>query len=498
MPTFSLTTFSFSRCVIGVLLCTLNISCAVGPNFEKPQGPLVSQYTETTMPEKTISAPIQIGEAQHFIKGKEISDQWWELFHSPSLNTLICKGLTNSPSVSAAYYALNTAQENYKVQFGNSLLPSFDLLGSANRQRFSGSNFGNDTTPPRTFNTFTTQITGSYNLDLFGGARRELEAFKALIDFQRFELEAAYLTLATNIVTTAISEASIREQIAATQELIQLQQTQLNITRQQFELGALSQTDVLTQESNLAQIIATLPSLEKNLAQTRHALAVLVGDLPSYQGRPEFYLSELDLPTELPVSLPSALVQQRPDIRASEALLHQASAKIGVATANLLPQISINGNYGWQSNFLNNLFSPQNVIWNLTGQVLQPLFHGGALLAQRRAAISAFMQARAQYQQTVLVAFQNVADILRALEYDAQSLKIQLDAERTAKKVFELNEQKYRLGAINYIVLLNANRDYQRALINRIQAQALRLGDTALLFQALGGGWWNRDIRGHS
>jgi NodT family efflux transporter outer membrane factor (OMF) lipoprotein len=333
----------------------------------------------------------------------------------------------------------------------------------------------------------------SYALDLSGGARRELEALLSQVDFQRLQLEGAYLTITSNVVTTAVKEASLRAQIRSMQDIIAAQEKQLGLVELQYRLGGATRTDVLAQRSQLAQTRATLPALNKGLSQTRHQLAVLVGKWPSESGAlPQFDLDGLQLPEELPVSLPSSLVRQRPDIRASEALLHAASAQIGVATANQYPQITLTGSYGSMATTSSDLFSGKTTVWSLGAGLLQPIFRGGALSAQRRAAVATYDQAMAQYRATVLQAFQSVADVLRALEEDANTLKAQADAEAAARDTLDLTQTQFKLGAVSYLSLLNAERQYQEARISLVQAQAARFADTAALFQALGGGWWNR------
>jgi NodT family efflux transporter outer membrane factor (OMF) lipoprotein len=332
----------------------------------------------------------------------------------------------------------------------------------------------------------------SYTLDIFGGNRRALEGLKAKVDYHDFELEAARQTLAANVVTTAIMEASLRAQINSTRVILTVEQKQLDVIKKQFELGAVSKTTVLSQETELAVSKAGLPPLEKQLDLTRHALSVLIGQFPGERKLPEFSLESLHLPEELPVSLPSLLARQRPDIRASEALLHQACAAVGVATANLYPQITLSGSYGFQAVATDILFNGQSVVWNLGAGLLQPIFHGGELTARRRSAIAAYDQAAAQYRQTVLKSFQDVADVLRALESDARTLQARAQAEAAAKAALALIEKQYELGAVSYPSLLIAQRDYQKTRINLIAAQAQRYADTAALFQALGGGWWNR------
>lgn len=466
--------------------------CMVGPDFHSPRSPKVQKYTESTLPKRTVSTPAagKGGKSQAFIAGKDISAEWWYLFRSPALNQLITTGLANSPNLAAAYAALRQAQENFNVQVGNSLFPAFSGQTGGQRELFSGSTLGGGV-PSTIFNLFNANVNVAYTLDVFGGARRKIEALGAQVDYQQFELIAAYLTLTSNIVTTAVTISSLQAQIQATRELIKAQEGTLSIIRNQFRLGGVSQANVFSQETLVAQTIATLPPLEKSLSQNRHALSVLVGAFPNGP-LPEIKLDKLYLPTKLPVSLPSNLVRQRPDVRASEALLHAASAQIGVATANLFPQLTLNGTYGWQAATPATLFGTTSNIWSIGSQLTQPIFQGGALLAQRRAAIAAYDQAFAQYRQTVLQAFQNVADSLRAIEMDARTLRAQKNAEIAARKSVKLNRDQYRLGGVSYLSLLNAEQQYQQTVIARIQAQAARYSDTAALFQALGGGWWNK------
>lgn len=480
-----------------LLLSTALAGCMVGPDFHSPPAPRTPTYTPTPQPKKTITAfrGKSAGKAQYFDAGHDIPAVWWELFHSEDLNQLIRQGLVNSPNLDAAKAALLQAEETLNAQIGASLYPALTTNLSAQRQSFTNQQF-NAGTGSSVFNLYNASVGISYTLDVFGGARREIESLRDQVDYQQFELEAAYLTLTANIVTTAITSASFRAQIQATHELIAFQSQQLNIVKKQFEVGGASRADILSQQSELAQTRATLPPLEQNLARANHALSVLIGELPSDNHLPQFSLARLNLPAHLPLSLPSRLVCQRPDIRASEALLAAASAQIGVATANLFPQFTINGNYGWSSNSTGNFFSPNNNIWSLTGALAQPIFNGGSLRAKRRAAIAAYQQAAAQYRQTVLQAFQNVADTLRALEHDAETLRAQKEAERSSRGSLLLTQKQFRLGGVSYLSLLTAERQYQQARISEIQAEAARYNDTAALFQALGGGWWNRCAQG--
>lgn len=465
-------------------------SCAVGPDFESPKSPKTESYTESKLPDQTIETTGEGGEAQRFLKGKEIPACWWHLFHSKPLNKLIEKALQNNPTLQAAQSSLHQAEANLQVSTA-SLFPFIYLQAFPERQRFNPAVFG-VATPANTFNLYNATVNVSYTLDIFGGIRRQIEAAEAEVDYQKYQTEAAYLTLTANIVTAAISEASLRDQIQATYELITAQERTLDLTKNKLKIGASSQLEVLAQEAQLSQLKATLPPLENELAKIRHGLAVLVGDFPSESCLPSFRLSDFVLPTDLPVSLPSKLVCQRPDIKAAEALLHNASAQIGVATANLFPQVTLTGSYGFLSDRLNTLFTHNSNVWTALANLIQPVFQGGALIGKREQAKAAFEGAYAQYRQTVLQGFQNVADTLRALDLDAQQLHIQTRGEEAALKTLNLTRAQYSLGAISYLNLLDAEKQYHQARIGRIQALTARYADTAALFQALGGGWWNR------
>jgi NodT family efflux transporter outer membrane factor (OMF) lipoprotein len=467
--------------------------CAVGPDFRRPVPPDTKGYTDTAIVPQTASAPGVGGDAQHFIPVRDIPSQWWTLFQSKKLDSLIRRALSDSPTLAASQAALRQAQENRRAQLGN-LFPSVDANFSANRSRYTGASFGEPEVPGETFTLYNASVSVSYALDIFGATRRGLEELKALVDYQHYLLEGAYLALTSNIVTAVVQEGSLRSQIRATKEILKAEKEQLALVEQQFQLGGASRADVLAQKAQFSQTQATLPPLEKQLAQTRHLLMVLAGKPPGNTAAlPEFELTDLKLLRELPVSLPSVLVRQRPDILASEDLLHSACALIGLATANMFPQLTLSGNYGSQSTILSGLFSGGTSIWSIGAGLVQPIFHGGELTAKRRAAIAAYDQAEAQYRETVLQAFQNVADVLRALEKDAETLKAQSDAEVAARESLDLARDQYELGAVNYLVLLNAERQHQQTTLTLVQAQAARFADTAALFQALGGGWWNRE-----
>ena len=468
--------------------------CAVGPNFKPPEMavPGDTSYTPTPVPAKTAAAaPGTIaGAAQQFVAGQDIPAQWWDVFHSPALDQLIRSALAHSPSMAAAEATLRQAQESYQATAGSLDWPQVNAGVGAQREHASAATTGGR--DGGVFNLYNASVNVSYTLDVFGANRRTLEGARASVDFQRYQVEATYLALTSNVVTTAIREASLRAQLKASREVLDALTSQQGLIEKQFQFGAIPRNTLLTQRNQVAQIAATLPPLEKALAQTRHQLSVLVGQLPGEGGIPEFQLEALSLPEQLPVSLPSALVRQRPDIRASEELLHQASAQVGVATAAQYPQFTLNGSYGSASTTAGDLFKGDNLLWNLGANIAAPIFNGGALAARTRAAQAGYDAAAAQYRATVLGAFQNVADSLRALDSDAAALKAQAEAEALAKESLDLATQQYKLGAISYLVLLDAQRTYQQSHISLVQAQAARYADTAALFQSLGGGWWNR------
>jgi NodT family efflux transporter outer membrane factor (OMF) lipoprotein len=467
------------------------VGCAVGPDFHPPQAPDTQTYTATALPVQTAAAAVTDGKAQRFIKGEKIPRQWWMLFHSEALDHLIRLGLTDSPTAAAAQATLREAEENFRAQSGATRYPSIDAKLSTGRERFGGASVGQSGGGGTRFALYNASVNVSYLLDIFGGARRGLEALKAQVDYQDFQLQGTYLTLTSNIVTTAIKEASLRARLQATREILKDQRQAYELVQHQFQLGSISRADVLSQKTQLARTQATLPPLEKALAQTRHQLAVLVGRLPGTAGElPTFDIHEIKLPTNLPVSLPSALVRQRPDIKSAEALLHAASARVGVATANLYPTVTLTGSYGSETNTFGDLFRSDTVIWNLGAGLLQPLFNGGELNAKRRAAVAAYRQALALYRQTVLQAFLNVADVLQALESDASTLKAQSDVATASADTLKLTKEQFQFGAVSYLSLLDAQRQYQQARLDLVQAQAARFADTAALFQALGGGWW--------
>jgi NodT family efflux transporter outer membrane factor (OMF) lipoprotein len=497
-----------------VLACAaLVASCAVGPQYHRPSAPANADYSPTRLPATSASAPIPAGDAQQLIAGRDIPFEWWELFESPALNALIQRAFKANPSIAAAHAALAQAQEMVYAQRGY-YFPAFAANYQFERHMIPG-NLTNDQAPgvqgnghnlsaplqdpnnypytlPLFYNFHTAQFTVGFVPDVFGSNGRQVESLAAQTEAQRFALEATYITLASNAVAAAIQEASVRAQIAATHEIIDANAKVLQILRAQLRLGQVMRIDVAAQEAALAQAKAGLPPLQRQFEQTRDLIRALVGNLPNEDVAETFELEALHLPREIPLSVPAKLIEQRPDIRAAEAQLHSANAQVGVAIAAMLPQLSITGSSGGNADEFSWMFRNGGPFWNIYGSVTQPIFQGGTLLHRKRAADQALLQAAAQYRMTVLAAYQNVADTLHAAMSDADALAANWEAEKAAKVTYDLTRAQMQVGYVNYLSLLSADATYQTAVINRVQAQGTRLGDTVALFQALGGGWWNR------
>lgn len=468
-------------------------SCAVGPDFHRPAAPADAGYTAAPLPAATAGSPVRQGEAQHLIVGGDIPAQWWELFHSPALNALIAEALRRNNDLKAARAGLKVALENLAAQKG-AFWPAVTGSAGYSRNRNAVEVSPYLASNQLLYNLAQAQLNASWTLDVFGANRRSVEALRALADAQRFQLEATCLSLTSNLVAAAIQEASLRAQIAATRELVHAAEDTLEIMKRQRSLGALSDADVAAQDVALAQVQQALPPLEKQLAQERDLISALTGRLPSQPPAQTFELDQLQLPGEVPLSLPSRLIEQRPDIRIAEANMHAASAQVGVAIANLLPTFTLSANPGYLATSASQLFEPANVFWSIGAGVTQPIFEGGALLHKTKAARAALEQATAQYGSAVIDAYQNVADALQALEADARTLQAAAYAERAAARSYDLAKRQLELGAISYLTSLTAQQAYQNARISLIQAEGARLSDTAALFQALGGGWWNRPL----
>jgi NodT family efflux transporter outer membrane factor (OMF) lipoprotein len=465
--------------------------CAVGPNFKKPAAPTVTGYTPAPISSTSSMANVSGGEAQQILDGRDIPGEWWTLFHSQPLDDLIERSLKANPDLKAAQAALIVARENMLAQRGD-YYPSITGGFSATRAKSSSDLSPVTNTTALNYSLYTPEVSVSFVPDVFGLNRRTVESLQAQEQQARFALAATHITLSSNVVAGAIQEASLRAQIDATRELITINTDELEILRHQFAKGYVSRLDVAAQESQLAQVSATLPPLLKQLAQQRDLLAALSGGFPSQDLPEKFELSSLQLPQELPLSLPSQLVEQRPDVRQAEENLHSASAQIGISIANRLPNFALTADAGSMAVVLGHLFSPGTGFWDVGASVAQPIFDGGTLLHRERAAKAAYTEASEQYRSTVLTAFQNVADTLNALQQDADALKATAAAKDAAAVTLDLSKKQYQSGYSSYLALLSAEQAYQQALINLVQAQSNRYADSAALFQALGGGWWNR------
>lgn len=472
---------------LALAVATLIGGCAVGPDFKSPEAPKVKGYLPQPLPPQTGS------DAQKVVAAMDIPGQWWTLFHSEALNELVQQALASNPTLKAAQATLRQANENAAAQRG-SLFPSVQASYEFSRNRdATGTLAPTLNNGAQIYNLHTAQVSVSYLFDVFGLNRRQVESAQALADAQRYQLEAASLTLTSNVVTAAIQEASLRAQIAVTTQILESERETARILRHQFELGSIAETDVMAQETAVATLEATLPPLQKQLAAQRHLLTALAGRFPSDEPAQKFELSQLTLPLEVPVSVPAALVRQRPDILQAEAQLHSASAQLGVATANLFPQITLTGSKGGTSTVFNQLLSDGNTFWSVGGSLTQTLFQGGTLIHQRRAAAAALDAAGENYRAVVLAAFQNVADTLTALQLDADAVNASVKAERAASDSLQATRHNVELGLASYLALLTAQQSYSQAVLNLAQARANRYSDTAALLQALGGGWWNRD-----
>jgi NodT family efflux transporter outer membrane factor (OMF) lipoprotein len=475
------------RCSVGLACAALGLGACVGPNFHRPAPPRVDRYTAEALPQQTASASGPGGAAQRFLMEQDVPRDWWTLFGSTELNALVTEALRVSPDVLSAQAALRQALENTAAQRG-SYFPvaqaGFDASRNRNATGVLAPNLASGTA---LYNLFTPQVTVSYVPDVFGTNRRQVESLAATAEASRFQLDATYLTLTANVVAAAVQEAGLRAQIAATERVITLERESLTIFKRELELGAIAEADVYAQEAAVAQLEATLPPLRRQLHQTRDQLALLTGHLPAEFKPPDLQLEQLVLPVDLPLGVPSQLIERRPDVRAAEAQLHAATAQVGVAIANLLPQFTITGNVGSSATAMGDLFKAGTGFWSLGANATQTLFAGGTLLHRKRAADAALDQAAAMYKSAVLTAFQNVADALHALDTDADGLNAASRAETAAQKSLEVARHQLELGSVSYLALLIAEQTYQQAAIALIQARASRFTDTAALFQALGG-----------
>jgi len=477
--------------IASVASAALLAGCAVGPDFHRPTPPKAAGLTPGPLPSSTASAPVAGGASQTFVPGAEVAGDWWTAFGSPRIDALVQRALKANADLEAARAALRAAHEAYLVQRG-ALLPTADAAYNVTREKSSNalSPVLNDNVDLFTLHTVT--LTVAYTPDVFGGVRRAVENAAAQAENQRFQSEATYLTLTSNLVSGAIQEASLRAQLEADQRLITIASDVLKIIRRQKALGQLTGIDVATQETVLAQAEQALPPLEKQLAAQRDQLADLTGRLPAEDQDPPIQLADLTLPTSLPVSLPSKIVDQRPDIRAAEANLHAASAAVGVAIAARLPAVTLTGQAGGASTTLASLFASGNTFWLAAGNIAQPIFEGGMLLHKQRQAQALFDQSKAQYRSAVLLAFANVSDSLQAIDADSRALAAAVQSETAASTALDITRKQLAAGQVAGINVLLAQQLYEQAVLARVQAQGARFSDTVALFQSLGGGWQAR------
>jgi NodT family efflux transporter outer membrane factor (OMF) lipoprotein len=472
--------------LLGSLLAAGACAC-VGPHFKRPAPPAVDRFTAESLPTETAATPSLGGAAQRFLAEAEVPRNWWTLFRCEELNTLVNEALHASPDVQTAQAALRQALENTAAQRG-SYFPQVSGSFDASRNRdATGVLSPNLSSGQAVYNLFTPQVTVSFVPDIFGTNRRQVESLAAQAEAARFQLDATYLTLTANVVTAAIQEVASREQIAATERVIQLERESLAVLKRELELGAIAEADVYAQDAALAQLETTLPPLKRQLQITEDQLAVLLGRAPAQFQPLTLSLNDFSLPTDLPLGLPSQLVERRPDVRAAEAQLHAATANVGVAIANLLPQFTITGDAGSSGTAMNQLFKAGTGFWSIGANATQTLFAGGSLIHKKRAADAALDQAAAAYKSSVLTALQNVADALHALNNDADALQAASRAMSAAQLSLDVSRRQLELGSVSYLALLNSEQTYQQALIMQVQARANRLIDTTALYQALGG-----------
>jgi NodT family efflux transporter outer membrane factor (OMF) lipoprotein len=467
------------------LLCVI-AGCAVGPNFSKPAAPPDNHYVNGGDPTATTRAD---GTTQTFDQNAKLPADWWRLFNSPKVDAVVHEALSNNPGLQATQASLRQSQDLLRSGYGI-FYPQADAEFDATRQRFSTLKFGQNS-QPSLFNLFTLSASASYALDVFGGERRAVEGLAAQVDLQRNTERAAYLTLSANIANAMIAQAAYRAEIEATEQLIDLQKRQVQLAEVQAHAGTAPYSTVLTLQSQLDSYRATIPQLQQRLSQTDDLLASLVGHTPAEWKAPRIDIAEITLPSNLPVSLPSDLTRQRPDILEAEATLHAASANMGVATANMLPSVTLSGEYGVNNTSLSHLFAGNATFWGLGADVTTPIFEGGTLWYKRKAAIDNYQQTAALYRQTVLSAFAQVADTLRALQHDAEILEAQDEALAAAQQALHLVQANFQAGLANYSDVLIADVQFHQARIADLQTIAVRYQDTVALFVALGGGWWN-------
>lgn len=468
------------------VVAVLVAGCAVGPDFHRPEAPRVSHYTAGRAPDRTVDAD---GRAQTFTPGADVVEDWWRLFGSKAASAVVAAARANNESLTAARANLRQSNELLRAGYGV-FFPQVDAQLGASYQRFSPARFGSSQ-PPTQFGLYTASGTVSYVIDIWGGERRQVEALSAGVDAQRYKLMGAQVMICANALDTLMARAAYLAQIEATEATVELQQEQLRITSAQATAGTVPYANVLALKTQVSATQALVPQLRQKVDQASHLISTLMGRPPSEAPQLDVRLADFALPRDLPVSLPSQLVRQRADVLVAEAELHAANAQIGVATAAMLPNITLSASGGANAKSPSNLFSADGVFWGVTGGLTAPIFHGGTLNHQRKAAVAARDAALATYRDTVLGAFQQVADTLRALEHDAEALHAQKEGVDSAEQALFLVQTNYRTGVANYLQVIIANQQYLQAKIAYLESVAQRLQDTVALYVALGGGWWN-------
>jgi NodT family efflux transporter outer membrane factor (OMF) lipoprotein len=469
-----------ARLLLGVLALS---ACTVGPDFKSPTAPTTQRYT--TEPGAALALADAAALEQRVAFGKKTPVEWWRQFNSPELDGVIALAIAKNHTLAAAQATLAESQEAVKVAAG-AFYPQVDVSASVGRQKLGAAFLGPVKFPA--FSFFSIGPNVSYALDVFGGIKRQVENREALAQSQGYRLDAAYLTVTGNVATSALAIASARAQIATVEDILGNDEQNLSLVRTARRAGAVTDVDVLSAESQLANDRTLLPPLRQQLSAARHALAILCGQAPGDWSAPSFDLDRLTLPGELPASLPSGLVHERPDIMSAESDLHAASAAVGVATANLYPRITLTGSVSQEATDLAHLFDPASMAWSIAGGLTAPIFHGGELEATRRAAVDAYQAALANYEQTVLQSFGQVADVLQALAHDAEQLAAQQHALQSADASLKLTRLSYAAGNVGVLQVLDAERLYQQARLGYVRAEAQRYLDTTQLFLAMGGG----------
>jgi NodT family efflux transporter outer membrane factor (OMF) lipoprotein len=458
--------------------------CALGPDFKRPDGPSEDRYTAEALHTEAAVEPGATAN-QHVVLGEQLSRDWWQLFQSAALDDVVERALAGNRTLVAAASSLAQAQEVAAAQAGT-LAPQVGITGGIGRQKYGAEFLGTLAKPPP-FSYFAVGATVSYALDYTGGVARSVEQQYALADYQRQQLDAAYLAVTGNAVMLSLKIASIKAQMATVDAILGQDRENLKLVQEAFDAGSVSRLDIVSAQSQLASDTTLLPPLRQELSVTRHALAIILGQAPANAVLPEFELAQLSLPQQLPLSLPSELAHRRPDILAAEAQLHAATAAVGVANANLYPHIDLTATTGQQSIDLSHLFDRASNVWSIAGALVAPILDGGTLRAQQRAAVDALHATTANYEQTVLVAFGQVADSLQALDHDAEQLEAQAHAQDSARENVDLTRKSYNEGNTGVLQVLDAERLYQQARLGFVRADAQRYIDTVQLFLALGG-----------